>query len=112
MSAQNILARNTSRSLNASKLKTIKDEEVDKLLSDANIALALKSNITIIKSLQTTISSIEKAVVKQVKLRPEYKQLLSVSGKQSDITPLTKAVVFMRITRKCCQDFFMLIYAE
>lgn len=80
LSAQNILARNTSQSLNASKLKTIKDEEVDKLLSDANIALALKSNVTIIKSLQTTIKSIEQAVVKQVKLRPEYKQLLSVSG--------------------------------
>lgn len=80
LSAQNILARNTSQSLNASKLKTIKDEEVDKLLSDANIALALKSNITIIKSLQITIASIEQAVVKQVKLRPEYQQLLSVSG--------------------------------
>ena len=61
-------------------LKTIKDEEVDKLLEDSNITLALKSNISIIKSLQTTIATIEQAVVKQVKLRPEYQQLLSVSG--------------------------------
>ena len=51
-------------------LKTIKDEEVDKLLEDSNITLALKSNISIIKSLQTTIATIEQAVVKQVKLRP------------------------------------------
>ena len=80
LSAQNILARNTAHSLNANMLKTIKDEEVDKLLEDSNITLALKSNISIIKSLQTTIATIEQAVVKQVKLRPEYQQLLSVSG--------------------------------
>lgn len=80
MSAQNILVRNTSQSLSSSKLKTIKNEEVDKLLDDTNIALALKSNVTIIKSLQTTIVEIEQTAVKQVKLRPEYKQLLSVSG--------------------------------
>ena len=80
LSAQNILSRNTAHSLNANRLKTIKDEEVDKLLEDSNITLALKSNITIIKGLQATITTIEQAVVKQVKLRPEYQQLLSVSG--------------------------------
>jgi transposase len=80
LSAQNILARNTAHSINANRLKTIKDEEADKLLEDSNITLAFKSNITIIKSLQATITTIEQAVVKQVKLRPEYQQLLSVSG--------------------------------
>ena len=80
LSAQNILTRNTASSLSAKKLKTIKDEEVDELLDDANITLALKSNIGIIKSLQTAIAEIEHVVVKQVKLRPEYLQLLSVSG--------------------------------
>lgn len=80
LSAQNILSRNTAHSLNANKIKTIKDNEVDKLLDDSNITLALKSNITIIKSLQSTISDIEQAVLKQVKLRPEYQHLLSVSG--------------------------------
>jgi transposase len=33
-----------------------------------------------IKTLQASISEIEKAVVSQVKLRPEYQQLQSVSG--------------------------------
>jgi len=80
LSAQNILVRNTSLSLTASRLKKIQDEEVDQLLDDSNIVLALKSNITIIKSLQTSIAEIEQAVLKQVKLRPEYQKLLSVSG--------------------------------
>jgi transposase len=80
LSAQNILSRNTALSLNANKLKTIKDEEIDQLLDDPNITLALKSNIKMIKSLQASILEIEKAVVSQVKLRPEYQQLLSVIG--------------------------------
>ena len=80
LSAQNILTRNTAHSLNAGKLKKIKDEDIDKLIFDPNITLALKSNINIIKSLQSTIAVIEKAVLKQVKLRTEYQQLLTVSG--------------------------------
>jgi transposase len=80
LSAQNILTRNTALSLNANKLKTIKDEEIDQLLDDPNITLTLKSNIKMIKSLQASILEIEKAVVSQVKLRPEYQQLLSVIG--------------------------------
>ncbi len=80
LSAQNILTRNTTRSLTAAKLKKIADEEINKLFDDTNITLALKSNINIIKSLQTSIKEIEQVVVSQVKLRPEYQQLLSVSG--------------------------------
>jgi transposase len=80
LSAQNILVRNTTYTLNASKLKKIVDNEIDNLLDDPNIRLALRSNINIIRSLQTSIAEIEKTVVSQVKLRPEYQLLLSVSG--------------------------------
>jgi hypothetical protein len=41
LSAQNILSRNTALSLNANKLKTIKDEEIDQLLNDPSVTLAL-----------------------------------------------------------------------
>ncbi len=80
LSAQNILTRNTTQSLTAAKLKKIADEEINKLFDDPNITLALKSNINIIRSLQTSIKEIEQVVVSQVRLRPEYQQLLSVSG--------------------------------
>ncbi len=80
LSAQNILTRNTTQSLTAGKLKKIADEEINKLFDDSNITLALKSNIDIIRSLQTSIKEIEQVVVSQVRLRPEYQQLLSVSG--------------------------------
>ena len=61
-------------------LKKMELSKVDALIDDANIGLALKSNISIIQSLQSNIEAIEKAVYKQIKLRPEFKQLLSVSG--------------------------------
>jgi transposase len=80
LSAQNILIRNTSVSISGSKLKTIELSELDSLLEDPNIILALKSNIMMIKSLQDGIKIIEKSVLNQVKLRPEFKQLLTVNG--------------------------------
>lgn len=80
LSAQNILIRNTSVSISGSKLKTIELSELDSLLDDPNIILALKSNIMMIKNLQDGIKAIEKSVLNQVKLRPEFKQLLTVNG--------------------------------
>lgn len=80
LSAQNILTRNTSVSISGSKLKTIELSALDTLIEDPNIMLALKSNIMMINSLQGGIKTIEKSVFNQMKLRPEFKQLLTVNG--------------------------------
>jgi len=80
LSAQNILTRNAAQSLSVYRLKKIEDEQLETLLVDANISLALKSNITVIRCLQTAIKEIEACVLKQTRLRKEFQQLLSVSG--------------------------------
>lgn len=80
LSVQNILARNTTRSMSAYHIKKIEDEQVEQLLDDANIILALKSNIAVIRCLQTAIKEIEACVLNQIRLRQEFQQLLSVSG--------------------------------
>ena len=80
LSLQNILARNTSFSLSSYKIKKLDDEHVEKLLDDPNIILALKCNLNVIRCLQSTITEIEKTVLQQVKVRKEFKQLLTVSG--------------------------------
>lgn len=64
----------------AYEIKKIDGEQVEKLLDDANITLALKSNLTVLRCLQTAINEIETSVLKQTRLRLEFKQLLSVSG--------------------------------
>lgn len=80
LSVQNILVRNTTRSMSAYHIKKIEDEQVEQLLDDANIVLAFKSNITVIRCLQTAIKEIEACVLNQIRLRQEFQQLLSVSG--------------------------------
>ncbi len=80
LSLQNILARNTAQSLSSYKIKKLDDEQADKLIKDPNITLSLKSNLNIIRCLQSTISDIENAVLQQVRVRQEFKKILTVSG--------------------------------
>ena len=80
LSLQNILARNTAQSLSSYKIKKLDDEQADKLINDPNITLSLKSNLNVIRCLQSTITDIESAVLKQTRIRKEFKQLLTVSG--------------------------------
>ncbi len=80
LSLQNILARNTGQSLSSYKIKKLDDEQAEKLINDPNITLSLKSNLNVIKCLQSTILDIETAVLKQSKIREEFKKLLTVSG--------------------------------
>lgn len=72
--------RNNATGLTSHKIKNIEAEHIDQLFSDTNIALAVRSNIHVIQCLQENIAAIEAEVLKQVKLRPEYTPLLTVSG--------------------------------
>lgn len=80
LSLQNILARNTAQSLSSYRIKKLDDEQAEKLINDPNITLSLKSNLNVIKCLQSTISDIEVAVLKQSRLRAEFKKILTVTG--------------------------------
>ena len=79
-SVQNLMARNRGCSLSANRVKRLTDQEVDRLLPHADLALAVKSNLAVARTLKTTIDQLEKAVKARVKLRPAYKLLLTVDG--------------------------------
>lgn len=80
LSVQNILARNIATSMSGYKIKKLEDDQAEKLLSDPNITLALQSNLSVIRSLESTISEIEKSVLQQISIRKEFNLLLTVSG--------------------------------
>ena len=80
LSVQNILARNTAASMTSYQIKNVSDEDLDQLVDDPNITLALKANVGIIRSLQSAIATIEATVLEQSRLRAEFKPLLSVAG--------------------------------
>ena len=78
LSIQNQYWRNTGRKLsaNAIKMKGGLPEEI----SDPCVRLALESNLTMVRTLQKQISTLEKSILNQVVLRPEYRHLQSVNG--------------------------------
>ena len=80
LSLQNILARNTAQSLSSYKIKNLDDEQAEQLLDDPNTTLALKCNLNVIRCLQSSITKIETTVLRQVRIRAEFKQLLTVAG--------------------------------
>jgi transposase len=66
--------------MSGNRVKSLSEEEVDGLLGDQLLALAVKSNLTVMQCLERQIHELEQVVKTQVKLEPGFKALLSVSG--------------------------------
>jgi len=79
-SVQNLMARNRGHSLSGNQIKRLSNEEVDRLLPDADLALAVKSTLEVMRTLDGLIDRIEKTVLQKIKLRKEFQPLLSVNG--------------------------------
>jgi transposase len=88
LAVQNLLARNLGYSLSANAIKRLSLEEADRLLPDVYRALAVKSNLAILRSLDESIEQLEKTVKACSQHRSEFAPLLSVSG-IGDILGLT-----------------------
>jgi transposase len=80
LSVQNLMARNLGRSLNANQVKRLQYAQVNRLLADEYLALAVNSTLAVMHSQEEMIALLEKTAKKRIKLRPEFKPLLSVSG--------------------------------
>ena len=79
-SIQNLLARNRGHSLSANEVKRLTYDEVDRLLPDADLALAGKGTLAVMRTLEGVIDLLEKEVKGRIRLRPAFKPLLTVSG--------------------------------
>ena len=80
LSIQNLLTRNTGSSLSGHRIKQLTVAEVEQLLPQAELALAVKSNLAVLQCLEEQIESIEEVVLAQLKLRKGVQPLLTVSG--------------------------------
>jgi transposase len=80
LSIQNLFARNTGRRLSASGVKGLTEQSVDQMLSNEDLGLAIKSSGAVVQCLDDQVKRLEKVVVKQVRLRKEFKGLLKVCG--------------------------------
>lgn len=80
LSIQNLYSRNTGQSISANWIKQLSSEKVDALFTNSDLALAVKANFTVMRSLETEIAILERIVKERVKLKPAYRHLLTVSG--------------------------------
>ena len=80
LSIQNLYSRNTGQSISANRIKQLSREKIDALFTNCDLALAIKANLTVMRSLETEIAILERIVKERVKLKPAYRYLLTVSG--------------------------------
>jgi len=88
LAVQNLLARNRGESLSANAIKRLSSEEVDHLLPEPHLALAVNSNLGVIRVLDEQITVLEKTIKAYIKPSGALQFLLSVSG-IGDILGLT-----------------------
>jgi transposase len=80
LSIENLFSRNKGSRLSADRIRTVSEAEVDQLFPQADLALAVKSTLSVYRCLVEEISRLEKVVRERMKLRPSFRWLLTVDG--------------------------------
>lgn len=80
LSIENLYSRNTGQSMSANRIKQLSREKVNDLFTNSDLSLAVKANLTVMRSLETEIAVLERVVKERAKLKPAYRYLLTVSG--------------------------------
>lgn len=80
LSIQNLMSRNTGKSMSAAKIKTMTEDSLNEMFENEDVAMAVGCNIRACKFLTKEILILEKAIQSRACLRPEYENLLSVDG--------------------------------
>jgi transposase len=80
LSIQNLMTRNTGSSLSANRVKGLDVQQVDELLPNGDLALAVKANLSVMCSADEQTEILERAVTQRVKLSPQFSFLKTVPG--------------------------------
>ena len=80
VSLQSLVERNCALRLSASRIRSLKVEELEKLLPDKYLFFNARANLETVQFLTGQIRQIEKAIVQQIKPRPGFELLRTVPG--------------------------------
>jgi transposase len=80
LSIENLAVRNTGMRMTANEVRKLTPEGVDELGLEADVGLAMKSNVAVMICLQEQIELLEQGILAKVHLREEYRRLLTVDG--------------------------------
>jgi transposase len=91
LSMNNLITRNLGFSVRSNRLKGLEEEDIDALMEDTMLSLAVKSNLKVMHCVDRQIKAIERTVKQRAVLRPEFSPLLTVIG-IGDILAMTIAL--------------------
>jgi len=80
LSIQNLMTRNTGSSLSANRVKGLDVPQVDELLTNPDLALAVKANLSVMGSANEQVEVLERTVTQRIKRRPQFSFLKTVPG--------------------------------
>src|SRR3989338_6394913 len=80
LSIQNLMTSNTGESLSANRVKGLDVQQVDELLPNGDLALAVKANLSVMCSADEQTEILERTVTQRVKLSPQFSFLKTVPG--------------------------------
>jgi transposase len=80
LSIQNLLTRNTGSSMSSNRIKTLDAKQVDDLLVNPDLALAVKANLAMMQCGNQQIDLLERTITDRIKLREEFSFLKTVPG--------------------------------
>jgi len=80
LSIQNIITRNTGKRIGSNDIRKLDEEWVRDLFQEEHLLLSVTSSVGVISYLTDKIKRIEGVVKKRVKLRKEFKGLLTLPG--------------------------------
>ena len=80
LSLQSMIARGLGIQISGSTIRAMKEADAEKMFDQPQSALAAKNSIAVIRFLKERIKSIEKEVQSQIKLRKEFRMLLTITG--------------------------------
>jgi len=80
LSLQSSVTRNLGYKMSVREIKNLQESDAERLFNDPFLVLTARNNISVIGFISNKIKEIEKAVTSHVKLKPEFKLLLTMPG--------------------------------
>jgi transposase len=81
LSIQNLISRNSGKGISTDAIRKLDDEAIGQACcGDHMRTLAIQSNLAVLRCLDEQIRGLERVVLAQARLKPEFKKLLSVDG--------------------------------
>ncbi len=80
LSIQGLVSRNSGKGISTDLIRKLTDETISQYCGGDILALAIKSNLSVLRCLDEQIFRLESVILKQARLKPEFKKLLTVDG--------------------------------